>query len=703
MESTNKSKLIGLILFVILSSLHLRAGITFSSDDSKIKLAVSGVKMNVANGMTVTNGTLQKVNGATLTGANIVFTGGTLKQDNSPVILYGDSTYGSSNIFALNGGDVFDAKISSTSLQGLTVSGQDNLVTGFPVFHGTNGITLQDRTTTLTIAAQSAINKNIVLNDGQVYLGDNILFGDTGKFTGAGSLIFNGYRASLGGRSSAWTSTLRLVRATDLQLNSNIRLSGQMIFDGDATVNGNGNELDLTLGGTLRIKPNSTVNFTNIKIKGLHRNGVRPASPGGCIVFDDISSSIKLDQSELELNSDYTFTTGSVYVSGASNFMVKNRFLYFDSYSTLTVDGTTLTYEPLSYEDQNNLVFTRSPNSGRTTTLTQVNSGAVRALRTVPTQYNYTTDVTLGLHIILSPSKTMTISDNVVLTGNYFFIYFGRSTNTPLITVAAGKTLHLKNVVLMNFSPRHISLGVGAQVIFGDNTTIEFGSNEIMPGPGATTSLRNLRFQGNAVLNGKGQYLDLVDTASITVAGHNSALLIDNLAIKGLRGTMIRTMDQTSTISLKDVSLKLSNNYTFTQGHLEFLGDTQIKGEKIFSFESPQTTTIYSRTMLSVDRNTTFSYSPHGSTRKDLIWMTDPTSVMFFNGAALKTTTTGMRIKRGTLLIDGKTDFYNTNATSLSQAIIFGNGNASEDATISVMPGASINLQSGLIDYRNAS
>jgi hypothetical protein len=694
-------RLVGLVL-VFLSIAILDAGITFSSDDSKINLAVSGVKMNVASGMTVTKGTLQKVSGSTLTGSNIVFTGGTLMQDNTPVILYGDSTYGSSNIFALNGGDVFDGKISSTSIQGVSVSGKNNIITGFPDFHGTNGITLQDNQTTLTLAVKNSINKNIVLNDGSVYLGDNITLGDSGRINGAGSLIFNGYRASLGGRSSAWTGTVRLVRASDIALNSDLRIAGQMIFDGDATVNGNGNALDLTLGGTIRIKANSTVSFSNVKIKGLHRNGlISGSSTGGNIVFDAVSSSLHLDQSELELNSDYTFTTGGIYVESATHFMVKNKFIYFDRYSTLTVDGTTLTYEPLAYEDQANIVVTRNPNSGRTSTLTQLNSGSVRALRTVPTQYTYNADVTLGLHIVLSPAKTMTISNNVVLNGNYYFIYFGRANSTPLITVAAGKTLHFQNIVLMNFSPRHIQLGDGAQVIFGNNTTIEFAANETMPT--ASNSVTNLRFQGNGVLNGKGQYLDLVDTASITVAGHNSALLIDNLAIKGLRGTMLRTMDSTSTISLKDVSLKLSNNYTFTQGHLEMLGDTMIKGEKIFSFESPQTSTIYSRTMLTVDRNTTFSYSPHGSTRKDLVWMVDPTSVMFFNGATLKTTTTGMRIKRGTLLVDGKTDFYNTGASKLSEAIVFGNGAPAEDATISIMPGASINLQSGLIDYRNAS
>ena len=107
--------------------------------------------------------------------------------------------------------------------------------------------------------------------------------------------------------------------------------------------------------------------------------------------------------------------------------------------------------------------------------------------------------------------------------------------------------------------------------------------------------------------------------------------------------------------------------------------------------------------MLTVDRNTTFSYSPYSSTRKDLIWMPDITSVMFLNGATLKTTRTGIQFKRGTLLADGKVHLYNDSATRLSEAIVFGNGVAINDANISIMPAASINLKSGVIDYRNAS
>jgi len=320
-------------------------------------------------------------------------------------------------------------------------------------------------------------------------------------------------------------------------------------------------------------------------------------------------------------------------------------------------------------------------------------------LRTNPSQYTFAEDTTLGIHIVLSASKTIQVTDNITLNGNKTFLYFGSSTS-PLLIVSAGKTLTLTNIILMNFSFNHIQLGTGASIVFGDGVQMEFGVNQTLP----TNYLSNVRFQGKVKILGRGQFLDLSNTASITIGGQGSALLLDNVIVKNLRGTMLRGLTTNSTVSLQDATLKLAATYTFTQGHLEVIGDSKIMGDgQIFSFETPQTSSIHSRAMLTVDRNTTFSYSPHGSTNKQLLWMPDITSVLFLNGATLKTTTTGMQFTRGTLLADGKVNFYNDSATKLSQAIIFGDSVAAHDANISIMPAASINLQSGLIDYRNAS
>ncbi len=688
----NKFRLMTLA-FVLLAIKPLNAGISFSSDDAKIKLATSGTKLNVATAMTIANGTFQRVTGTSMTGVDVAFSNSIFMQDNTKLALYANMTYSPTNIFALTGGTTYDAKDTTTSLQGLTATGQGNLVVGAPMFHGTNALTLTDNTTTVSLAIQSSMDRKIVLNGGGVYLADNLTFANNGSLLGAGSIFFNDHSMTLDSATSVWTGTTRFVNTSNLVLNGDVRVSGQMIFDGNGTVNGNGSALDLSLGGTIRIKANSTVNFNNVKIKGLNQKGVHGTGSGGCILFDDPSSSMHIDQAELELNSNYTFTTGGIYVEGASNIGVKNYTLTFDQRATLTVDGTSLTYEPLSYQDQNNVVGVHSYS------LNQINGGTLRTLRTNPSQYNFNVDTTLGIHIVLSASKTINIGGNVTLNGNKTFLYMGSSTS-PLLIVQPGYTLTLTNIILTNFSFNHVQLGAGSNIVFGDGVQMEFSVNQTLP----TGYMSNFRCQGNVKVLGRGQSLDLSNTASITIAGHSSALLLDNVTLKNLRGTSLRALHSNSTVSLQDATLKLSSTYTFTQGHLEIVGDSKIMGDgQIFSYTSPQTSSICSRAMLTIDRNTTFSYSPHGSTNKGLIWMPDITSVLYLNGATLKTTTTGIQFKRGTLLIDGKVNLYNDSATSLSQAIVFGDGVAANDANISIMPAASINLQTGLIDYRNAS
>ncbi len=318
---------------------------------------------------------------------------------------------------------------------------------------------------------------------------------------------------------------------------------------------------------------------------------------------------------------------------------------------------------------------------------------ALSSLTVSTATYNLTAAIRLGTR------SSLVFTSNCVFDGGGNDIIM-QPGSTGVINVGA-YNVTFKNVRFVNFSLSNllVTLATGL-VTFGDGTQIEFAQNESLP----TASITNMQFTGNVRLNGKGQWLDLTNTASLTIGGHRSSLMLDNITIKNLRGTMLRSLDADSTVSLKNTVLKMSSTYTFTQGHLEVVGDTTITGDsQIFSFETPQTSSICSRVMLTVDRNTTFSYSPYSSTRKDLIWMPDITSVMFLNGATLKTTRTGIQFKRGTLLADGKVHLYNDSATRLSEAIVFGNGVAINDANISIMPAASINLKSGVIDYRNAS
>ena len=92
--------------------------------------------------------------------------------------------------------------------------------------------------------------------------------------------------------------------------------------------------------------------------------------------------------------------------------------------------------------------------------------------------------------------------------------------------------------------------------------------------------------------------------------------------------------------------------------------------------------------------------------------MTDRTSKIYLNGCSLYSTPTGLQLTKGTLIVDHKNYLYNQDgeingsgpaATSVSQAITFGDGNADNDLNIEIMPGGNIELMSGRLLYQNAN
>jgi hypothetical protein len=83
--------------------------------------------------------------------------------------------------------------------------------------------------------------------------------------------------------------------------------------------------------------------------------------------------------------------------------------------------------------------------------------------------------------------------------------------------------------------------------------------------------------------------------------------------------------------------------------------------------------------------------------------MVDQSSRLFIDGCTLSSTTTGMRLTRGTLIADHKNFLDNAGATSISEGFAFGDGNPDHDLSIEVKPGGSLNLIAGQWDYQNSN
>ena len=181
---------------------------------------------------------------------------------------------------------------------------------------------------------------------------------------------FNNNSLSFGGTPVTLSGKLLLKKAADLIFNSKVTVTGQLTFDGDGQVSGNGNLMDISLGGTLAIRPNTTIYMTNLKLRGL---GL------GKIMFYDDTSQLYMSNVEIEMDRNYSVTTGGIYMEGPTNIVTKNNRLSFSLKGSLTVDGIALTYDTLTYTNQNNIVPLVA-NDPHHKFVTVLNDGVIRRL-----------------------------------------------------------------------------------------------------------------------------------------------------------------------------------------------------------------------------------------------------------------------------------------------------------------------------------
>lgn len=545
------------------------------------------------------------------------------------------------------------------------------------------GLTLTDPSGIVYLSLDTS-EVNIDLNGGKVVFNRTLRFNDKARFVSSGTVDLNGRSLILGGTDLTWDNDIWWQNANDIQLNSRVTLESAWYFDGDAHISGNGNVLDISNGGTLWIRPNTTLSLTNLKLKGLG---------WGTIMFDDTSSELRLSNVEIEMDDNYTFTTGGIYVDGPTNIVTKNYIFTLDESSSMTLDGISLTYDTLEFVNQDNIQPNREVDP-HSTHITYLNNAVVRNYNfgDVLSEAYYDDDVDLTSDFITYPTKRIFFDNSLILNGNTHVISFSR-TDEALIVVADGREAQFTNVVLRDFSPVHVSLGTDSSLIFNDKTVIELASSEDLT--------YTWTFKGECILNGKGQTIDLSSGGAIEVAEAGSSLLLDNIIIKGLSNNNLRCMDSHCTISLRNATISLTDDYNFDVGHIEILSDVIIKGPYSLNYMTDQQSSILTDGCLFLDYGTTLNYEPSNESR-DLLRFADQSARLYLKGATLVSSTTGLCLTKGTLIVDHNVTVA-AEGTSIPEAISFGNRNEDDDLTIHYMPGASIEVSSGYLDYANVN
>jgi len=302
-----------------------------------------------------------------------------------------------------------------------------------------------------------------------------------------------------------------------------------------------------------------------------------------------------------------------------------------------------------------------------------------------------TTTTHMIFDIYLSREHHMNVHTSTVIDGHGHVINFAK--NQPnVLNVDAGCNLELTNVVLRNYEDASVALGAGASVVFGDGTRIELQETPVQ-------LERDWTFAGDARVEGLATQLT-VEPYNIVVLP-NSALVLGDIDLVGLKQNNIRCGGDTSLILLRNIAMHMTHDYSFTSGTLQFEQDIVMTGTGTFTLGTNMVSTILENSSFIVD-GPTFSYAP-SIVDRDLLAMTDETSRLILLGSILDSSTAGLRLTTGTLKVDHINYIRNTGALLPSEGISLGNGVADDDLHIEMLPGGSLEVLDGILTYENVN
>jgi len=201
--------------------------------------------------------------------------------------------------------------------------------------------------------------------------------------------------------------------------------------------------------------------------------------------------------------------------------------------------------------------------------------------------------------------------------------------------------------------------------------------------------------KGECMINARGHRITL-DSGGEIFVDSGAQLTIKDSEIAGVMDMNIACSDDTAKLILDNSAIILDDDYRFTKGSISFERDVIITGSCCFSYSSRMASTVAAHSELFIDHGITFSYAPPTDNR-DLIYLADKTSIFYFDGSNLYSTTTGMRLINGRLFIDNAVTFSAV-GTIPSESISLGNGVEANDLDVTLLPGAELTVYGGVYE-----
>lgn len=207
-------------------------------------------------------------------------------------------------------------------------------------------------------------------------------------------------------------------------------------------------------------------------------------------------------------------------------------------------------------------------------------------------------------------------------------------------------------------------------------------------------------FSGVCVVDGNGHNLNLQRTANLKV-GSKSTLHLKNILINGIFNNIL-CVDDSSKLILDNVNWSQDYTYSFTRGSFKVANQVDFVGSSTFFYQTGLTSTIDSHSRLLLKNNFTMVAGRKNSIAdREPFYFKGSTSILSADQATFVVTSSGMRLTRGTLELNGYL-MFDMLSTFSKGGLQFGDAQTiSNDCSLILRPGGTIYFRKGHFVYEN--
>lgn len=431
------------------------------------------------------NGTLTIDSGGVVAGSSIQFQEGALSDTVSEAgVVEGtfERNFDSISIdnVSLNGNK--SIHINGEVRGTVIVEGLNNKISGSPKF--TKPINLSNTiTSNLTMGIVSDCDVDINLNGGTLSLDNKLEMAPETKITsstGTAIINLNENTLGIGGVENAWADNFTFSSAGTLQLSSNLKLKSIWLFQGDTTINGGGNVLDITdTAAQIIIGPSITLCLTDMTLSGLKNLK---------IIFQANDSALKLSNANITMTGNFNQTNGELIVCGESKinmgstpyeWVQSSNATFSNLASTLWLDtGNNDVPAIFGFLNSSNVFSSYLDNNiiKQVVDFDRVRDSVIRYLVSGSVNQN----AQIESSFFVQPEEAMVFTGNSNITADGVTINFS-NTPAPQFVIETGNNVTFKGNQTLSVYSNTMQIEEGATLAVDGQTNIILNSDVSLP------------------------------------------------------------------------------------------------------------------------------------------------------------------------------------------------------------------------------